>query len=64
MAILNPNEARGTGGFLGQYVILRADAGRITVEQVGSNSDLPTLPSTPPELGAQYIDALRGRARG
>ena len=55
VAILNPNEARGTGGFLGQYAILRADAGKITVEQVGSNSEIPGLPATPPELGKQWI---------
>ena len=55
MAILNPNEARGTGGFLGTYLILRADAGKLTVEEVGSNSALPTVPFTPPELGAQFI---------
>ena len=54
VAILNPNEARGTGGFLGTYVILRADAGRITVEQVGSNNDMPTLPALPAGLDAQY----------
>ena len=51
VAILNPNEARGTGGFLGQYVILRADAGRITVEKVGSNTDLPNLPAPPDTAG-------------
>ncbi len=55
VAILNPNEARGTGGFLGTYLIIGADAGKITVEQIGSNSDLPTVPSTPAELGAQFI---------
>ncbi len=53
--ILNPNEARGTGGFLGTYAIISADQGRITVEKIGSNPDLPNVPETPPELGAQYI---------
>ena len=53
VGITNPNEARGTGGFLGTYVILRADEGRITVEQVGSNSDLaePAVPAREPRRG-------------
>ena len=55
VGVLNPNEARGTGGFLGTYVILLADSGRITVEQIGSNSDLPTLPELPESLGQQYL---------
>lgn len=54
LAILNPNEARGTGGFLGMYAIVRAEAGQLTVEGIGSNRDLPSLPSTPKELGEQY----------
>ena len=56
LAILNPNEARGTGGLLGQYAIIRADSGKITVEEVGTNADLLNLPATPPELGQQWID--------
>ncbi len=55
VAILNPNETRGTGGFLGQYAILRAEDGLITVDEVGSNSDLPTLPTMPEGLGEQYL---------
>ena len=55
VAILNPNETRGTGGFLGQYAILRAEDGLITVDEVGSNSDLPTLPAMPEGLGEQYL---------
>lgn len=55
VAILNPNEARGTGGFMGTYLILRADAGKISVEQVGSNSGLPTVPATPAELGEEFV---------
>ena len=55
VAMLNPNEARGTGGLMGTYLIISADSGRITVEEVGSNGDLPNVPYTPPELGAQFI---------
>jgi hypothetical protein len=38
----NPSEARGTGGFPGGYVILRADAGAISVASSGTSSDLNT----------------------
>lgn len=55
VAVLNPNEARGTGGFLGTYVILRAKSGRISVEQIGSNAELPTLDRLPRGLGKQYV---------
>jgi hypothetical protein len=47
MAILNPNESRGVGGFLGTYAIVTADEGRLTVDEVGSNSDLPSLATLP-----------------
>ena len=55
VAILNPNEARGTGGFMGTYAIVEADRGKLTFEKVGSNSDLPNVPYTPPVLGADFI---------
>lgn len=55
VGILNANESRGTGGFLGTYAILRADRGRMTVEEVGSNSDLPSFPQLPIDLGEEYF---------
>ncbi len=55
VALLNPNEARGVGGFLGTWAIVRASKGRFSVEQVGSNSDLPTLKQFPSSTSAQYI---------
>lgn len=54
VALLNPNEARGTGGFLGNYAILTASDGAITVGDIGSNTDLPTLESLPAELDKQF----------
>lgn len=54
VGILNPNEARGTGGFLGTYAILKAKDGRVSVTQVGSNSDLPTLDELPASLGEEF----------
>ncbi len=54
VGILNPNEARGIGGFLGTFAIIRADHGRIIVEHVGSNSELANFPRLPINLGEQY----------
>jgi len=54
VGILNPNEARGTGGFLGNYAILSAKDGKITVDQVGSNTDLPNLTELPASLGKEF----------
>lgn len=56
VGILNPNEARGIGGFLGAYVIVQADHGRLKVSQVGSNSALPDFSELPVDLGEQYFD--------
>ena len=55
VGILNPNEARGTGGFLGNYAILSAKDGKISVDQVGSNTDLPNLDKLPPGLGKDFV---------
>lgn len=55
VGILNPNEARGTGGFLGSYVILSANDGKISVDEVGSNTDLPNLDKLPPGLGKDFV---------
>ena len=40
----NPAEARGSGGFVGGYVVIRADDGRLTVESAGTSADLATTP--------------------
>lgn len=55
VALLNPNEARGVGGFLGTWAIVRANNGRLSVEQVGSNTDLPTLSKFPSSTTAEYV---------
>lgn len=59
LGILNPNEARGTGGFLGTYAILRASDGQVSIEEVGSNTDLPTLEKLPAGLGKDFVDRYR-----
>ncbi len=55
VGILNPNEARGTGGFLGNYAILSAKDGKLSVDEVGSNTDLPNLDALPPGLGKDFV---------
>jgi hypothetical protein len=54
LGLLNPNEARGTGGFMGTYAILAADQGALTVEQIGSNSDIPSLSELPESIGDEF----------
>lgn len=54
VAILNPNENRGAGGFLGTWAVLRADRGRLMIETVGSNSDLRSFAQLPLDLGPEY----------
>lgn len=54
VAILNPNESRGIGGFLGTWAIMAADAGRLTLEEVGSNNDLPGFTTLPIDLGKDF----------
>jgi hypothetical protein len=57
----NPAEARGTGGLVGGYVLIRADAGKLTVVDNGSNRDLdrfhgggPPVVDLTPEFAEHY----------
>lgn len=54
VAFTSPAEARGTGGFLGTYGILRARNGSMTLEQVGANTDLRDFPKPVVDLGPDY----------
>lgn len=49
VALQTPAEARGTGGLVGTWVLLRADRGRLSVADSGSNSDFSVLPTVPIE---------------
>jgi hypothetical protein len=40
----NPAEARGSGGFVGGYVVLRSDKGSISATSSGTSTDLTTTP--------------------
>lgn len=55
LAVQAPNESRGTGGLVGAWAVLRAEAGRVTVARVGSNGDLPDLPTMPKWVSADYL---------
>jgi hypothetical protein len=58
VAFVNPSEARGGGGLFGAYALVRAQAGKLTVAKIGSNSDLPNLENAPtsldPDFDARY----------
>jgi protein-tyrosine-phosphatase len=50
----NNAEARGTGGLPGMYAVLAVDGGRITVDKLGSDTDLDSAAAMPVDLGATY----------
>jgi hypothetical protein len=56
VAFVNPAESRaGAGaGLFGAYAIVSANNGKLHVETVGSDSDLPNLPTPPPGVPAEY----------
>lgn len=53
LIIQNPVEARATGGFLGAFGIMTADAGKITLEQFVDNTNLPVV-DPPVEASAEF----------
>jgi len=58
LAIQNPVEMRATGGFLGAFGILKAEAGQIKLERLESDLALPPLanpPQPPAGFPAQYL---------
>ena len=59
VGILNPNEARGTGGFMGSWAIVSAKDGKVTVDQVGSNTQIPGLTALPAGLGDGFVERYR-----
>ena len=53
VALQSPAEARGTGGFMGTYLLLEADDGRLEVTTTGSNTDFDVLTQLP-DFGEQF----------
>ncbi|MDQ1289148.1 MAG: hypothetical protein QG622_2714 [Actinomycetota bacterium] len=43
LAFQNPAESRASGGLLDAFAIVAADAGRVKVERIGANTQLPPL---------------------
>jgi hypothetical protein len=57
LAVQNNAESRASGGLIGAYGILRASGGRVSLERVGSNDELPDVATAvplDPELNARY----------
>jgi Protein of unknown function (DUF4012) len=50
----NNAEARGTGGLVGAYALVTASAGRLSVDALGSDSDLRSATAPVLDLGPQY----------
>ncbi|MHB8340921.1 MAG: DUF4012 domain-containing protein [Mycobacteriales bacterium] len=59
VALQNNAEARGTGGLVGAFAIIRADHGHVQVVRLGSDTDLANAPSPVVNLGPQFA-ALYG----
>lgn len=53
MAFQTNAEARGTGGLLGGFGVLRFDNGTATVDTLGANTELD-MPFAPVDLGAEF----------
>lgn len=54
VGLQTPAEARGTGGLAGNFVVMRAEDGRLDLLVTGSNTDFRPLPELP-DLGEEYI---------
>lgn len=52
----NPAEARGTGGLLDAYAIVRADQGTISVERIGANTQLPAPKGPLEHVNREFVD--------
>ena len=52
----NTAEARGTGGILGAYAIIKIDKGQISVERTGSNASLASLSEIPVPVTNEFMN--------
>jgi hypothetical protein len=59
IAFQNPAEARGTGGLIGAFAVVRFDKGQITFEEVGSNYLLQLQDELPIDMPEEF-DRLYG----
>ena len=56
VAFQNTAEARGTGGILGAFAILKFEKGNFTIEQSGSNSALASLREIPVPVTDEFLN--------
>ncbi|MBL8931474.1 MAG: DUF4012 domain-containing protein [Kineosporiaceae bacterium] len=56
VAFQNPAEARGTGGLLDAFAIVRAEQGRVVVERTGANTQLPQLPESITGIDETFLE--------
>lgn len=54
LAFQNSAEARGTGGILGAYAIVKIENGKFSVQETGSNAGLKSLEEIPLKMPAEY----------
>ena len=54
VGVTNSAELRAVQGIIGEYAIVNVDAGKISVERSGSNTDLENTQSLPAELIGEY----------
>jgi hypothetical protein len=59
----NDAEARGTGGLVGAYAVVEAGGGRVSVQALGTDSDLRSASAPVVDLGPNYR-ALFGQDPG
>ena len=59
IAFQNSAEARGTGGILGAFAIVKLDKGAMTVVKTGSNAILQSLNEIPIKMPKEYTDLYR-----
>lgn len=59
VAFQNSAEARGTGGIIGAFAILKLDQGKISVEQVGSNYILQHQREIPIKMPQEFVNIYR-----
>ena len=56
VAFQNTAEARGTGGILGAFAILKIDKGKLTIERTGSNAAMASLNEIPVPVTAEFLN--------
>lgn len=56
VAFQNTAEARGTGGILGAFAIVKIDRGAITVEKSGSNAAMASLKEIPVPVTNEFLN--------